>query len=279
MFNEPRNWKWMVPAALIPMMIIVWNWMMEQGWGDWGILPLFVAGILTVAALINLWLYVQSHAASIYADFQAAKNATPEVRMFEAARGMHPQAVEALLIHRRAIWRIKYVPLRDVADWIFDEAPTVHAGFLDFALDHSNAISIMPKHGILSQGSKQFDPEGFIDDIQQYDDLLLLLQQKLICTQALGNQSAHWLPPWNPDLVRHRFGLDGEQYVVEEMSDAMKAIQRAQARTPLSPYSATSPQIRQASNLGNGKSVIEQAFEGLQQTQEMKLKSKQIINS
>lgn len=228
MFRESRNWKWMVPAALIPVMIVVWNWMMEQGWENAAMIPVGVAATLFIAALMNFVLYIYEHYSDIYVTVQQARNSTPEVRMFESARGMHPQAVEALLIHRRALWRIKYIPLKDVADWILDEAPTVHAGFVDFVLDHSTNSSVMPI-GLLSQGAKQFDPEGIVLDRDQYDDFILLMQQKLMCTEALGNQSPKWLLPWNPDLVRHRFGLDGEQYVVEEMSDAMKAIQRAQA--------------------------------------------------
>src|SRR3990172_9104573 len=176
--------------------------------------------------------------------------------MFEAAKGMHP----------RAIWRIKYVPLKDVADWVLDEAPTVHAGFLDFVLDHSPNGSLMSKR-LLSEGAKQFDPEGLIADYQQYDDLLLLMQQKLMCTQALGNQSPQFLPPWNADLIRHRFGVDGDQYMVEEMSDAMKSVQRAQEWTKSAPALA--------GGNGNGKSVIEQALEDLEQTQAMKARTRE----
>jgi len=266
MFNEHRNWKWMVPAAGIPVMIIVWNWFMEQGWGDWGILPLFIAGILVVAALMNGWLYVQSHSAAIFSEFQLARNSTPEVRMFEAARGMHPDAVQALLIHRRAIWRIKYVPFRDVADWILDEAPSVHAGFIDFVLDHSNPVSVMGQHGILSQGSKQFDPNGLIEDRDQYADFILLMQQKLMCTEALGNQPPKWIPPWNPDLVRHRFGLDGDQYVVEHQSEAMAALRRAQTHQG------------NGNGNGNGKSpaaIHADVLGELEQTAEMKARLSQ----
>ncbi|HZM24562.1 MAG TPA: hypothetical protein VFC02_22635, partial [Anaerolineales bacterium] len=184
---------------------------------------------------------------------------------FEAAKGMHPDAVQALLIHRRAIWRIKYVPFRDVADWILDEAPSVHAGFIDFVLDHSNAFSVMAQHDILRQGSKQFDPNGLIEDRQQYADFILLMQQKLMCTEALGNQPPKWIPPWNPDLVRHRFGLDGDQYVVEEQSEAMAALRRAQSHSN--------------NGNGNGKSaaaaIHADALDELQQTAEMKARLSQ----
>lgn len=270
MFYQPRNWKWMVPAGLIPLTIIAWNWFMDRGWVDWALLPLCVGGIFLVATVVNLYLYAAGNALQIYTDAQIVKNSTPEVRMFEAARGMHPDAVEALLSHRRTIWRIKYVPFKDVADWILDEAPTVHAGFVDFVLDHSNQSGVMGKHGILSQGSKQFDPDGIIEDRDQYDDLILLMQQKLMCTEALGNQSPRWTPPWNPDLVRHRFGLDGDQYVVEEQSDAMAAIRRAQAKVGIPANGASS------SNHPESSEVLIRALDELEQTNEMKLRTSQL---
>jgi len=265
MFRESRNWKWMVPAALIPVMIVAWNWVMDKGWVDFGLIPLAIGLILLIASAVNLYLYIYEHSADIFAEYQLARNSTPEVRMFEAAKGMHPDAVQALLIHRRAIWRIKYVPFRDVADWILDEAPSVHAGFIDFVLDHSNAFSVMAQHDILRQGSKQFDPNGLIEDRQQYADFILLMQQKLMCTEALGNQPPKWIPPWNPDLVRHRFGLDGDQYVVEEQSQAMAALRRAQSHS--------------SNGNGNGKSaaatIHADALDELQQTAEMKARLSQ----
>ena len=231
MWNEPRNWKWMIPSTLIPVMFIVWGQMMKAGWNDMAVLPAGLMIIFSIASLINLVIYGYEHIARIYSDTRSVTHSTPEVRMFEAARGMHPDAVKALLVHRRSIWRIKYVPLQDVVDWIFDEIPMVHAGFVDFVLDHSSEVSVMPK-GLLSQGSKQFDAEELFTDYEQYDALIQYMQVKLMCTQALGNQAPQWLPPWNPELVRHRFGLDGAPYAVEEdgISEAMKSVMRAQAR-------------------------------------------------
>ncbi len=232
MFDRPRNWKWMVPAALAGPCIWWWNdWFISGGnWKELAIIPLVITSVLTIAALMNVILYIYAHWTDLYEAVQSARNSTAEVRMFEAAKGMHPDAVKALLLHRRSIWRIKYVPLKDVVDWIFDEAPTVHAGFVDFVLDHSGA-SIMSKR-LLSEGSKQFDPEEIVTDYQQYDDLIILMQQKLMCTQAYGNQPPQWLAPWNPDLVRHQFGLDGAPYAVteENVSEAMKSVMRAQAQ-------------------------------------------------
>jgi len=251
----------MMPAVFTAPCLFWWNdWATSGGaWEELAVIPLALTIVLFVAAAMNFVLYIYDRWADLYATVQTARNSTPEVRMFEAAKGMHPDAVQALLIHRRAIWRIKYVPLKDIADWILDEAPTVHAGFVDFVLDHSGNGSVMSKR-LLSDKSKQFDPEGLITDYQQYDDLISLLQQKLMCTQAFGNQPPQWLAPWNADLVRRRFGLDGDQYVVEEQSEAMAALRRAQA----------------VQKTAARQDVIEKALEGLEQTQEMRARARTI---
>jgi len=266
----------MIPAMMLAPCMVWWNnWVMKGGaWKELALVPLILIFVLFAAAALNFVLYLYEHWADIYATVQTARNSTPEVRMFEAAKGMHPQAVEALLIHRRAIWRIKYVPLRDVADWILDESPSVHAGFVDFVLDHSGNGSVMPKR-MLSDRSKQFDPEGIITDYQQYDDLIFLLQQKLMCTQAFGNQAPQWLAPWTAELVRHRFGLDGDQYVVEEQSEAMAALRRAQAQVQFHVGGAQAPvnTVKPAA-----ASIIEEALNGLEQTQEMKARTRDLLS-
>lgn len=233
MFHKPRNWKWMVPAALIPVVFWWWNdWSMsEEPWKGLAVIPAGLGVVLLLAAGLNFMVYAWDHISDMTARVRVATNSTPEVRMFEAAKGMHPEAVKALLAHRRSIWRIKYVPTKDLVDWVFDEIPTVHAGFMDFVLDHSTSVSLMPKR-MLSEGSKQFDPEELVTDYEQYDDLVRFLQAKLMVSQAYGNQAPQWLPPWNPETVRHRFGLDGAPYAVEEedIPDVMKDVIREQTR-------------------------------------------------
>lgn len=262
--HEPRNWKWMVPAGAIAPCIYWWNaWFMAGGkWAMLAIIPMGIAGVLLVAAGVNLWAFIAVRIGDINAGMKAAESQTAEVRMFEAARGMHPEAVKALLVHRRTIWRVKYIPLKDTVDWVLDEAPSVHAGFVDFVLDHSNG-TLMPKR-LLVEGSTKFDPDGLVSDYEQYDGLLYLMQAKLMCTQAFGNQSPHFLPPWNVELLRRRFGLDGEGYQVDEgMSEAMKRV--------VSSQQAAGSEERRTSNVeGQVPDVIAKALEGLEQTQEMK---------
>jgi hypothetical protein len=187
---------------------------------------------------------------------------------------MHPEAVKALLVHRRTIWRLKYVPIKDLVDWVLDEADNVHAGFVDFVLDHSNMTAVMSKR-LLSDGSKQFDPEDMVTDYEQYDALILLMQQKLMITQAFGNQAPQWLPPYSPELARHRFGLDGAVgEEPEERSEALKAVVRAQRKDG----EAGGPSSALRSAQGGERDVISQALEGLEQTQAMRAATRKLLS-
>lgn len=262
---EPRNWKWMVPAGLITPCVVWWKlaWV-DWGWDEWAMIPLGLAGVLVIAFVLNLWLYGQRRWADLYLDVQSARNATPEVRMMEAAKSMHPEAVKALLVHRRTIWRIKYIPKKETVDWILDEASNVHAGFVDYVLDHSQGISLMPKR-YLSEGSTQYDPDGVVTDYEQYDALLFLMQQKMMVTQAFGNQAPHFLPPWNVELLRKRFGLDGEGYEVDE--DGWKLGEMSKVEGQKSKVEGSHQPA-----FSNQPVVIQNALDGLEQTQAMKLK-------
>lgn len=232
MFDRPRNWKWMVPASLLGPCLVWWGqWAVDGGrWEEWAAVPMVLTIVLGVAALANLLLYVFHYWVEMSTEARAVLNQTPEVRMFEAAKVMHPETAKALLVHRRTIWRQKYVAVKDLVDYILDEAEIVHLGFADFVLAHSSAISIMSKR-MLSEGSKQFDPDEQVTDYEQYDAFVLLLQSKLMITQAYGNQAGQWIPPWNPASVGHRFGLD-EAFSAEpeELSEAVKTIIRAQSK-------------------------------------------------
>ena len=205
MFNEPRNWKWMVPSMMMVLCIVAYG--ATESWGEWSYAWLGLGGICGLAGLMNLILYAYAPAAQVQAEVRDAMNATPEVRMFEAAKGMHPEAVKYLLTQRRTIWRVRYVAQADLVDWVLDEAPSVHVGFVEYVLDHSNSEGLMPKN-ILSEGAYTFDPDKMTLDRDQYQDFVMLLQQKFMATQAFGNQSARWIAPWGPETVRRRMGLE-----------------------------------------------------------------------
>lgn len=229
MFHEPRNWKWMVPGMLAMACAVGGTRLLMEGLEWWSWLVYGVGSVMGLGMMVNLWAYVQERGAGAYAVIRRAQNTTPEVRLFEAAKGMHPEAVAALLAHRRLLWRIKYVPVGELVDWVLDEAPDVHVGFVNFVLDHSTESTVMKK-GTLSEGSRQFDPAGVVTDYEQYDSLLLLMQQKLMCTEAFGNQAPKWIAPWGPGMARHRFGAGMGEYEAEG-SELLKAMERAREET------------------------------------------------
>ena len=267
MFNEPRNWKWMVPGILWVLFWVgaAWLWVAEWNWS-----ALTCAGIglvLLTATVINAWAYTEAHAGKVFAEIQYSRNRTPVVMMFEYASRMHPDAVAALLTYQRIMWRVRYVPVKDMVDWVIDEAPSVHLGFLEYVLDYSSDASVMPK-SMLSDGSKQFDPDGMMTDYEQYDSLIMLLQQKMMCTQAFGNQAPKWIPPWTPELLRRRFGIvEGEYYA--EGTEMLKAVERAReavAGNGADPLRAVKAQIQA------------DALDGLEQTVQMQRNYQSKIN-
>lgn len=245
MFSEPRNWKWMAPSTMMVLFIAIYG-MVPATWGGWGYVPLGLAVICGVAAALNFWLYLDAHVAQSRIDLANARNATPEVRVAEAMRGMHPEAVRALMMRNRSIWRLRYIPAEDFGDWIYDESPILHAGFVEFVLDHSSAHrGELMKKEVLSQGSKQFDPNGIVSDYEQYDALIELLERKMMITRAMGNQPAKFLPPYTLDVIRHYFLLDDDGSVE---SDAKTATMKRAAELMAS--KAGIPALRPLVNMG-----------------------------
>lgn len=271
MWNEPRNWKWMVPGALFTVLTVVGAWLFAQdannsrwwGWGSvWG-----VAFVFFLAWITNWWAYIAMHIVNNSVALRKSQYETPEVRMFEAAKGMHPESVASLLAHRRLIWEVEYLAVGDMIDWVLHEAPSVRLGFVDFVLEYSNGTSVMPK-SMLSQGSKQFDPTETFTDYEQYDALILLMQHLFMCTEALGNQAPKWIAPWTPELVRHRFGLESGFYEAEG-TNMMQAVERAREARAAEIAGAGA----RADPLRAVKDKIEQdALDGLEQTAEMRKK-------
>lgn len=215
MFTEnPRNWKWMVPSTLAGVFLIVWS--NTQSWGTWAGVWLVLAIVCGLAGILNFWLYWDDHVSTSRQILFQLQNTTPEVRIAEAMSRMHPDAVAAYVAHKRSVWRLKYIPVKDFADWIYDDAPLLHAGFMEFVLDHSNGRrgELMPKSR-LSQGSKQFDPMGITTDYEQYDVMVALMERKMMITKAMGNQPPKFLPPYTIETIRRHFALYDDDGSVE----------------------------------------------------------------
>lgn len=222
---EPRNWKWMAPAGVGLVLFVLWGALPAE-LGAWLWIPLGLALICALAALMNFWLYLAQGYGDVVNGLLSARYQTPEVRMFEAAKGMHPEAVRLLLTQRRIVWLTRYVAQKDLVDWRLDEAPSVHVGFVRFILEHSTSTGLMAKR-LLSENSYSFDPDAKVTDRQQYDDLVVLLQSKLIVTQAFGNQAPQFIPPWKPEALLWRFGIVNSDEVEEEGKSATEARARS----------------------------------------------------
>lgn len=247
--NEPRSWKWMVPA-MVGLCLFVWWGTLPLEWGRWAWIPLGLALICALAAAMNFALYYGDGWSGIMTSLWAARFRTPEVMMFEAAKGMHPEAVRLLLTQRRIIWRTRYVAQKDLVDWVLDEAPSVHVGFVRFVLEHSTDAALMAKR-MLSENSYSFDPDGMVMDREQYDDLMALLQSKLIVTEAFGNQSPQFIPPWKPEALLWRFGIvnsddveEGARNAAEVRASGVLAKLPKAMTTPPSASTRTSPQTK-----------------------------------
>lgn len=243
--SEPRNWKWMVPAV-VGLVLFVWWGTLPMEVGDWAWIPLGMALICWIGAVMNFALYYGEGWSSIVTSLWSARFQTPEVMMFEAAKGMHPEAVRLLLTQRRIVWRTRYVPQKDLVDWVLDDVPSVHVGFARFILEHSTSMALMPKR-MLSENSFGFDPDGKITDRQQYDDLVKFMQAKLMVTEAFGNQAPMFVPPWKPEDLMWRFGIVNTDEVEEEGTGSEAIDQRVMAKlpkaAPLSASTQTSPQM------------------------------------
>lgn len=261
MFDRPRNWKWMVPAALIAPCLIWWNdWAMRDGtvWGALALFPLGLTVILSIASLINLYLYVRDHVASIVSEEISSRNYTPSVRMLEAAKEIHPEVLRMVLGERARRWGLVSGSKSPTGEpyAVLLSRPRVTDVFIVHFLKMSNKTSYMTKR-LLSDGDKSWDPQRIVTAYEMYDDLESLLVEELKCTRPFGvNKPGYWLGDWEPISVGLDFGVDIEEW--EDGGDQRTAVSGQQ--------SAVSGQRSAVSEAD----ILARAMEGLEQTQAMK---------
>jgi len=224
--NEPRVWKWMVPSALMVAMMPAaawvnmvaerngWAWMLWCSLFLVGTMPLF--GIQAWAAFAAYYRHMEI---DDYASKRNALSTTAETRLFEYARSMHPETVKLLLLQRKVIWRVKEAKPGEMADWVLDADPTVRVAFVEYVLENSTKVKMMPLN-MLSEGAYTFDPEKLVTDREQYHAFHKLLINRGMATEAFGNQPGQWIEPWNPDLVSARWGIRLESWEESEVQAA-----------------------------------------------------------
>ncbi len=225
MGSDLKIWNWMVPGMAAGLLFGLVLWLGSLGTETAGYCALALVPVMLVLVLQT----VSGHRAyyrQVEVDQLSQKRTaladSAEVRLFEACRGMHPEAVRMLLKHRLEVWRIKEMPAQDLLLAVLDADPRITLPFLEYVLQHSNPFSIMPKR-LLSDKAHSFDPRGVVGDYEQYDALQALLERRGWLTAGYGNQPGQWIEPWNPDLVARRFGVDAsaeaeEAQPVDEVS-------------------------------------------------------------
>lgn len=211
-------WSWMAPAMGAGGVFVLAVWISRSPVD----LAQYCAGSL---ALVMLVLILQGMAGfrAYYrgietAQFEARRRAqadTAEVRLFDACRGMHPEAVRLLFKHRLEVWRIREMPAPELLLAVLDADPRITLNFLEYVLEHSNPFALMPKR-MLSDKAHSFDPRGVVTDYEQYDALHALLERRDWLTAGFGNQPGQWIEPMNPELVARRFGITFEREAAAE---------------------------------------------------------------
>ena len=228
MMTDFRTWKWMVPGLAASILLALQLWISDLAAQDAGS-PLSYCGYATVPMMLILclqaWAGFRAYYRQIDVDQLTSKRnalaTTAEIRLFEATKNMHPDAVRLLLKHRMAVWRIRETPINELADWVLDADPRVHYRFVEFVLLNSNFYNIYPKNR-LNDKARSFDPTGVVTDYEQYDAFVALLQNRLMLTEAYGNQPGLWIEPWKPELVARHFGVVFEADEKEEELIAVK---------------------------------------------------------
>jgi hypothetical protein len=211
-FNFPRTWKYGMPFVVVVLLFPVTGKMVASPNPEirfWAMVPFGLMIVFTIIGLVNLWKYMSAHATEMFERRQTALSTTPLVLLSENMKQMHPEAVRVLnRFGVRASWQVSVTNAGD-RDWVLADT-NAHFGFIEFVLSRSGK-ALYPKNRF-SQGSKKWDPDGLVEDREQYDDLERWLFSRLMVTRSHGEyQPAEFIPPWNPELILETLGLSGEQ--------------------------------------------------------------------
>lgn len=223
-FHSPRTWKWAVPAMVFIVLIPVTGWAYVKLSTDaqiWVILPCGFCALFLFIAGANFWKWATAHKEEMFDMHQASLSSTPTVLLAKYMQQMHPEAVKTLnRFGVRTTWEVRVN--RGERDWILSGTnPAVHLGFIEFVLSNSGT-SLYGKWK-LSEGSKKWDPDGFVEDREQYEELERWMFARLMVTRSHGNMKpAEFIPPWTPELIMGQMGMVGDQDLYRPDEEARK---------------------------------------------------------
>ena len=260
MDNYPKNWKWMVPGAFFPLFMLLTRSMFQSAreWVQWGgFVPGFIALLCAVAAVSNFFIYLRDQNTSFIERKYYVLSQTSTAVELKNAQHVHPEVARMIFNERSRIWALKAGD-PDVGiephSVLFD-AQNVTDSFFIYFLKNSSNIRVMPQHGKLVEGRKKvFDPYGKVDEYTMYRDVINLLARKHIIVQWSEFGAWEWAHPWGPGLVAANWGFS-----LDEDEEAKGGVQEAALTplTPLSPITATSPQMGERNLGGKAKAQVQ----------------------
>lgn len=217
----PRTWKWAVPGALFVLLIPLTGKMYASPNAEtqfWAMLPCGFSMLLFVIAASNYWKWVTHHSSELFTAHQEALSVTPLVLLAQSMKQMHPEAVRVLnRFGVRTSWQVRIDANNGTRDWVLADT-NVHFGFIEYVLSKSG-VALYPKNRF-SDGSKKWDPDGLVEDRQQYHELENWMFARLMVTRSHGDyKPAEFIAPWTPELILETMGLTGEQELYQPDED------------------------------------------------------------
>lgn len=242
MFNEPRNWKWMVPAAGV-FVLPLGGWWLRSMLGDVGGLTVqcleYVTWPLALICLVQAvsmhHAYYRSLAVNDLERQQAALSITADSVKLQAANGVHPQTLELVLRDQARRWGIvsatKSKSRRPYS--VMFARPRVTQGFFVHFLKMSNEQTYMPL-SILSDGDKSWDPDGRVTAREMYADVESLLIEEGKATRPMGPyKPGYWVAGWTPASVAKDYDLNLDEWDYEEEEQKAESRTQTKADDPL----------------------------------------------
>lgn len=209
----PRNWKWMMPAVLMSLFLLIAYFFLISPF-EWvrlvGLVPVTAAVVCAVAAIGNFWDYRREAAVSLLERRRAAEGVTQLSVRLEAARGVHPDVVRRLIEEAHRVWALKAGnrDMRIPAHSVLYHAPDVTDFFVVYVLRNSSEQYVMGKR-LLTEGRKnKFDPWSAVDEYTMFDSLMRLWAAEGRVIKYSEWEPYAWVQPWNPQVVADDYGLD-----------------------------------------------------------------------
>lgn len=229
MYNEPRVYKFLLPSLVLVLLIPLGLWVNmvaeRNAWAWFGWCNYAVFGampILALQAFAGFRAYYRRLAVDDFVAKRQAEIMTPQIRLAETMKQMHPAAINILSMYGRSTWMLMPGAKADKDDaiWILYGTQVTSSFIVDF-LKSSTVTACVPMYKFANDGAKLHAPHNmrssWCSDREQYSQFVNYLFGRGIVTMAHGNLPAEFIAPWNPENVARSFGF--ELYEEEAVSN------------------------------------------------------------